>query len=150
MVIKPWQWLWAVSFCGCEYINRHTSWLGYTDCLSLTIMDTNSASSSSGSGSSLLEEKWYQCFKRLRLVAASTVAHIVATAAIIYTKPLYSKIPYHASALSGTDWVWTSQWPPRMFILRSNLAIFLYTCISSLSLYHVFKQFQCSCNTVSR
>ena len=38
-------------------------------------------------------------------MAAFTVIHIVATAAIIYTDPFYNKIPYHTSALSGEDWV---------------------------------------------
>lgn len=39
----------------------------------------------------------------MKLIAAFTVAHIVATAAIIYTDPFYNKIPYYRSALSGVD-----------------------------------------------
>lgn len=69
-------------------------------------MDTNSASSNSDSDSlSLEEEKQFQCIRRLRLVAACTVAHIISTALIIYADPFYNKVPYHTLALSGADWV---------------------------------------------
>ena len=146
-------------------------------------MDTGSTSSDSDSdsdSSSLEEERRYQHCRRLRLVAAFTVAHIVATAVIIYTDPFYNKIPYHMSALSGMDWVCellnshpehicnelgvhkhvfhglieglkvAGHGPSWNVYLEEQLAIFLYTCLTSLSLHHVCKHFQCSCNTVSR
>ena len=71
-------------------------------------MDTDSTSSDSDSdsdSSSLEEERQYQHCRRLKLIAAFTVTHIVATAVIIYTGPFYNKIPYNASTLSGMDWV---------------------------------------------
>ena len=32
-------------------------------------------------------------------MAAGTMANIITTAALIYTDPLYNKVPYHTSAL---------------------------------------------------
>ena len=34
------------------------------------------------------------------------MANIVATAALIYADPLYNKVPYHTSTISGANWVW--------------------------------------------
>ena len=113
-------------------------------------------------------------------MAAFTVAHIVATAAIIYTDPFYNKIPYHTTALSGVDWVCellnghpecirnelgvhkhvfhslieelkvVGHGPSWNVYLEEQLAIFLYTCVTGLSLCHICECFQHSCNTVSR
>jgi hypothetical protein len=113
-------------------------------------------------------------------MAALTVTHIVATAAIIYMSPFYNKIPYHMSALSGADWVCkllnghpehicnelgvhkhvflalieelklAEHGPSWNVYLKEQLAIFLYTCVTGLSLRHVCECFQQSCDTISR
>ena len=113
-------------------------------------------------------------------MVAFTLANIVATAALIYTDPLYNKLPYHTSALSGADWVWelinghpehirnelgvhkhvfhalieelqlVGYKHSKHIYLEDQLTIFLYTCVTGLSLQHVCKHFQHSGDTVSR
>src|ERR1700737_3514921 len=51
------------------------------------------------------EEQQHQHIRKMMFAAAFTVTNIVATAALIYANPLYNKVPYHTSALSGADWV---------------------------------------------
>lgn len=63
------------------------------------------SSEDSGSLSLEAEEEQYQCLQKMKLMAALTMANIVTTAALIYANPLYNKIPYHTSALSGANWV---------------------------------------------
>lgn len=114
------------------------------------------------------------------MLAALTIANIVTTAAIIYADPLYNKIPYHTSALSGADWVrellnghperirnelgvhkdvfWAlieelqlaGYTSSRDVYLEEQLAIFLYTCVTGLSFRHVCERFQHSSNTISK
>jgi hypothetical protein len=142
--------------------------------------DSASRSSQDSDSSSLEEEKQHQHWRRMKLVAALTDAHIAATAVIISTDPLYNKVPYHTSALSGADWVCellnghperirnelgvhknvfqglieelkiAGYGPSRNVYLEEQLAIFLYTCVTGLSLRHVCERFQRSCDTVSR
>ena len=40
--------------------------------------------------------------------------------------------------------------PSQNVYLEEQLAIFLYTCVTGLSLHHVCERFQRSCDTVSR
>ena len=54
---------------------------------------------------SLDEERQHQHVRKMMFMAAFTMANIVATAALIYANPLYNKVPYHTSALSGADGV---------------------------------------------
>lgn len=41
----------------------------------------------------------------MKFMAAFTIANIIATATLIYADPLYNKVAYHTSALSGANWV---------------------------------------------
>ena len=128
-------------------------------------------SSDDSSLSSVEDDHCHLHLKYMKLVAATTVANIVTTAAIICTKPLYNKIPYHDSALTGTAWVLEllNGHPERIrnelgvhknvfnalieelelagyvsskhVYLEEQLAIFLYTCVTGLSLHHVCEHF---------
>ena len=141
---------------------------------------TSSDSDSDSDSSSLEEERQYQHCRRLRLVEAFTATHIAATPVVIYTDPFYNKIPYHTSALSGMHWVCellnghlecthnelgvhmhvfhglieelkvAGHGPSWNVYLEEQLAIFLYTCVTGLSLCHICECFQHSCDTVSR
>ena len=113
-------------------------------------------------------------------MAAFTLANIVATAALIYADPLYNKLLYHTSAFSGADWVQelinghpkhihnelgvhkhvfhalveelqlAGYKHSKHIYFEEQLAIFLYTCVTGLSLRHVCECFQHSGDTVSR
>jgi hypothetical protein len=137
-------------------------------------------SRSSSSSSSEAEEERYQHLKRVKVMAALTIANIVVTAALIYADPFYNKIPYHTSSLTGADWVLellnghperirnelgvhkhvfcglidelklAGHGPYRHLYLEEQLAIFLYTCVTGLSLRHVCERFQHSCETISK
>ena len=126
------------------------------------------------------EEQRHQDVRKMMFVAAFTMANIVATAALIYADPLYNKVPYHTSALSGADWVrellgghserirnelgvhkhvfhalidelqLAGYGPSKHVYLEEQLAIFLCTCVTGLSLQHVCKHFQHSGDTVSK
>jgi hypothetical protein len=112
--------------------------------------------------------------------AAATAAMAAALAAITYAESLYNKTPYHDSALSGAAWVCEllNGHPKRIrkelgvhkhvfaalilslqnaghtrskFVtLEEQLAIFLYTCVTGLSLSHVCERFQRSIGTTSK
>jgi len=142
--------------------------------------DSGDDSRSENSSSSEMEELRYQRIRKLKMLAALTIANIVTTAAIIYADPLYNKIPYHTSALSGADWVreLLNGHPERIrnelgvhkdvfcalieelqlagytssrdVYLEEQLAIFLYTCVTGLSFRHVCERFQHSSNTISK
>ena len=137
-------------------------------------------SSDDSSSSSVEDDCRHLHLKYMKLVAAATVANIVTTAAIICTKPLYNKIPYHDSALTGTAWVLellnghpecihnelgvhknvfntlieelelAGYVSSKHVYLKEQLTIFLYTCVTGLSLRHVCECFQCSGETVSK
>jgi hypothetical protein len=117
------------------------------------------------------DEQRYQRLKKIMFMAAFTLTNIVTTAALIYADPLYNKVPYHTSALSGADWVCellnghpehirnelgthkhifnalidelklAGYGPSRHVYLKEQLAIFLYTCVTSLSFRHVCERF---------
>ena len=101
-------------------------------------------------------------------------------AVVSFAAHLYNKIPYHTSALSGATWVLELlQGHPeciqcelgvhghvfqllvsylqtigvqhsRGVFLEEQLAIFLYRCVTGLSIRHVAERFQCSNDTVSK
>lgn len=143
-------------------------------------MYSSNEDSRSSSSSLEAEEERYQHLKRIKVMAAFAVANIVATAALIYADPFYNKIPYHTSALTGANWVlellnghperirnelgvhkhvfnglieelkFAGHGPSRHLYLEEQLAIFLYTCVTGLSLRHVCERFQHSCETISK
>ena len=106
--------------------------------------------------------------------------NVVITATLIYAGPLYDKTPYHTSALSGIAWVCELREghpecicnelgvhkdvfdllletllqvrynSSRYVLLEEQLAIFLYTSVTGLSIRHVGERFQRSTDTVSR
>ena len=128
----------------------------------------------------LEEEQQHQHVRKMMFMAAFTMANIVATAALIYADPLYNKVPYHTSALSGANWVrelldghperirnelgvhkhvfcalveelqLAEHGPSKHVYLEEQLAIFLYTCVTGLSFWHVCERFQRSGDTVSK
>jgi hypothetical protein len=117
-------------------------------------------------------QKW----RRMAHMAALTVSSIVATTMGSH----YDKQGYHTSALSGADWVCEllDGHPERIrselgvhkhvfhalvdelklagltsskyIFLEEQLAIFLYTCVTGLSLRHVGERFQHSGETISK
>ena len=137
-------------------------------------------SSDDSDNSSEAEEQQHQQVRKMMSTVAFTLANIIATAALIYTNPLYNKLQYHTSALSGADWVWelinghpehihnelgvhkhvlhalveelqlVGYKHSKHVYLEEQLTIFLYTCVTGLSLQHVCKHFQCLGDTVSR
>jgi hypothetical protein len=103
-----------------------------------------------------------------------------AQAVVEYATPLYDKIPYHTSALSGEAWVCEllnghpkrircelgvqkhvfnalieelstmGLVPSRNVTSEEKLSIFLYKCVTGLSVAHVGERFQRSNDTISR
>ena len=89
----------------------------------------------------------------LQYLALFTFA--AGAAALVYGLPLYDKTPYHTSALTGADWVYELGVHKHVFLglvaaleqhgvtsskdiyIEEQLAISLYTCVTSLSLCHV-------------
>jgi len=114
----------------------------------------------------------------LQYLALFTFA--AGAAALVYGLPLYDKTPYHTSALTGADWVreLLNGHPERIrnelgmhkhvfldlvaaleqygatsskhVYIEEQLAIFLYTCVTGLSLRHVSERFQRANETTSR
>ena len=102
-----------------------------------------------------------------------------AEAVVEYATPLYDKIPYHTSALSGEAWVLkllnghpkrircelgvhkhifkilledlstVGLKPSRHVSSEEKLSIFLYKCVTGLSVAHVGERFQRSNDTIS-
>ena len=109
------------------------------------------------------------------LILNATIAAVVS-----FTTCLYNKIPYHTSALSGANWVIELlQGHPEHIrcelgvhkhvfhflvsylqtigvphsqgvLLEEQFAIFLYRCVTGLSIHHVAECFQCSTDTISK
>ena len=103
----------------------------------------------------------------------------VAQAIVEYATPFYEKIPYHTSALSGQAWVLEllnghpkrircelgvhkpvfyslieqlstmGLEPSRNVTSEEKLSIFLYKCVTGLSVEHVGERFQRSNDTIS-
>ena len=122
----------------------------------------------------------YEHRRQLVLQCAVLVTYAAGAAALIYGVPLYNKIPYHTSALTGADWVHellnghperirnelgvhkhvfsgliTALQQARISLskhvyLEEQLAIFLYTCVTGLSLRHVSERFQRANDTTSK
>jgi hypothetical protein len=114
----------------------------------------------------------------LQYLALFTFA--AGAAALAYSLPLYDKTPYHTSALTGADWVRelldghperirnelgvhkhvfysliaaleeSGVTSSRHVFLEEQLAIFLYTCVTGLSLRHVSERFQRANETTSK
>jgi hypothetical protein len=104
----------------------------------------------------------------------------VLTSVIAYATPLYLKQPYHTSILTGLSWVQEliNGHPKcirrelgvhlhifdhllsvlqkmgysdlRHVQLEEQLTIFLYMCVTGLSMTHVGERFQCSDDTLSK
>jgi len=111
---------------------------------------------------------------------ATIFLSLVMTLAVSYARTLYEKIPYHTSALTGEMWVLEliNGHPERIrnelgvhkhvflslcsdlrryghqdskhVMLEEQLAIFLYTCVTGLSIRHVSERFQRTTETTSR
>jgi hypothetical protein len=114
-----------------------------------------------------------------QLLMIQCIAFAAGTAAPIYGLPLYDKTPYHTSALTGADWVrellnghpghihnelgihkhvfyhlitaleQAGVHSSKHVFLKEQLAMFLYTCVTGLSLRHVSEQFQRANETTS-
>ena len=125
-------------------------------------------------------EQELQGRRELLLQCANLVVNVVGSAAVMYALPLYDKIPYHTSALSGEAWVHellnghperirnelgvhkhvfdglifalitAGLGPFQHLLLEEQLAIFLYTCVTGLSLRHVSERLQRANVTISK
>ena len=112
--------------------------------------------------------------------AAVTAAISAAFVVIDYSQTYYDKTPYHDSALSGAAWVCellrghpkrirkelgvhkhifralivalqdAGHRQSKFVTLEEQLAIFLYTCVTGLSLVHVCERFQRATETASK
>src|ERR1700720_502937 len=116
----------------------------------------------------------------LIIQAAATAAISAALAALDYSQIYYDKIPYHDSALPGVAWVCkllrghpkhirrelgvhkhifralivalqdAGYTRSKFVTLEEQLAIFLYTCVTGLSLIHICERFQRAQETTSK
>ena len=50
-------------------------------------------------------EEAKEAYRQVALECANIFVQVVGAAALAFGGPLYNKIPYHTSALSGLDWV---------------------------------------------
>ena len=126
------------------------------------------------------DEQQLQRRRELLLQCANLVVNVVGSAAVMYALPLYDKTPYHTSALSGEAWVrellnghperirnelgvhkhvfdglifaltTAGLGPSQHLLLEEQLAIFLYTCVTGLSLRHVSERLQRANVTISK
>jgi hypothetical protein len=106
--------------------------------------------------------------------------NLIITATLLYAGPLFDKTPYHTSILSGIGWThellsghperirnelgvhkhvfyaliaeleYAGYHSSRNVTIEEQLAIFLYTCVTGLSIRHVSERFQRATETVSR
>ncbi|RDB28092.1 hypothetical protein Hypma_001545 [Hypsizygus marmoreus] len=118
--------------------------------------------------------------RQMATAAALFVVNTVAFAAHLYAASFYIKTPYHTSALTGAGWVHElmTGHPDRIkmelgmhlhvfcalvdelrgigihgtyFVtLEEQVAIFFYTCVTGLSIWHVGERFQHANATISR
>ena len=118
--------------------------------------------------------------RRLVLQVAGIIINAVIAAIISVVPPLYDPMPYHTSALTGAMWVLEllEGHPERIrcelgvhkhvflflisylqqigvqhsrnVFLEEQLAIFLYRCVTGLSIRHVGERFQRSNDTISK
>ena len=118
--------------------------------------------------------------QRQLIAAAAYAVHAVGLAVAMYSTPFYWKQDYHTSQLSGADWVdeliaghpdriWT-ELGVRLHVflilvhelrllglkdgrevgVNEQVAIFLYMCVTGLSVRHVGERFQRANETVSK
>jgi hypothetical protein len=118
--------------------------------------------------------------RRLLLQILGIVVNTIVAAVILFAAPLYDKEPYHTSALSGAAWVLEllEGHPKRIrcelgvskevflfltsylqligvhhsrgILLEEQLAIFLYRCVTGISVRHTGERFQRSNDTISK
>ena len=118
--------------------------------------------------------------RRILAAVAAFIVQLIGIAAVLYANPHYWKQDYHTSALTGEAWVneliyghpnriWTELgmrvhvflalvaelWlhgltDSRDVSLEEQVAIFLYTCVTGLSIWHVGERFQHSNETISK
>lgn len=116
----------------------------------------------------------------LMVEIAATAAALATASIVAHVAPLVEKTPYHTSALSGLDWVrellhghpehircelgvhkhvfvalikylqQAGVSSSKHMLLEEKLAMFLYTCVTGLSIHHVCEQFQRATETTSR
>lgn len=114
------------------------------------------------------------------LTTLGIIINAVSSAVLLYAESHYNKIPYHTSALSGAAWAdeLMNGHPERIrcelgvhchvfkhllrvlrkmgygnskhVTLEEQLAIFLYTCVTGLTIRHVGERFQHSNDTISK
>ena len=119
-----------------------------------------------------------QCLHAIQ--AAGVFVHTLVTGAIAFAGPLYAKIAYHTSILTGEGWVLEllNGHPERMHTelgvrvpvfcqlvlelqeiglgpskhvsLEEQVAIFLYASVTGLSIRHLGEHFQRSNETISK
>jgi len=112
--------------------------------------------------------------------AAGVFVHTLITGAIAFSGPLYTKLPYHTSILTGKGWILELlnghlEWmhtelgmcvpvfrqlvlelleiglgPSRHVSLEKQLAIFLYASVTGLSIWHLGERFQHLNKTISK
>jgi hypothetical protein len=139
-----------------------------------------SGSSSSMSTSSSMDSETEDIARSRRQHYILTIISNVTAAVVEFTSGLYNKEAYHTSALSGHGWVLEllTGHPDRIrcelgvrhhvfdrllsnlrtlgykdsreVTLEEQLAIFLYTCVTGLSIRHVGERFQRANNTISK
>jgi hypothetical protein len=121
-----------------------------------------------------------QTRRGILLRIAGLILNATIAAVVSFATHLYDKIPYHTSTLSGANWVveLLQGHPERIrcelgvhqhvfqflisylqtigvqhsrgVFLEEQLAIFLYRCVTGLSVRHVAERFQRSNDTVSK
>jgi hypothetical protein len=112
--------------------------------------------------------------------AAGIFVHTLISGAIAFSEPLYAKIAYHTSILTGEGWVLEllnghPEWmhtelgvcvpvfrklvlelqeagmgPSKHVSLEEQVAIFLYASVTGLSIRHLGERFQRSNETISK
>ena len=122
----------------------------------------------------------YEQRRLLMLQCVTLMTCAAGAAALAYGLPLYDKTPYHTSALTGADWVrellnghpeWIRNelgvhkhvfnglitalqqagvYSSKHVFHEEQLAIFLYTSVTGLSLNHVSERFQRANETTSQ
>jgi hypothetical protein len=153
---------------------------------SLTMLSSDSESDSSASLGSIYNSDNDDIFCRIRAhgkemqEAASVFGSVITAALHAYAAPLYSKLPYHTSALTGDAWVQELILGHPMRIqcelgvrkhvfhalvnslrrdgftdsrhirLEEQLSIFLYACVTGLSTRHLGERFQHANSTISQ
>ena len=111
---------------------------------------------------------------------AGIFVHTLVAGAIAFAEPLYAKVPYHTSILTGEGWVLelldghpermhtelgvrvpvfrklvlelqeVGLGPSKHVSLEEKVAIFLYASVTGLSIRHLGERFQHSNETISK